>query len=192
MCQILVLHLSTYQTLSRNLGCMDEQQQSRRDDPTRPHALWLDAWRGVLFASARVLRVADPALIEDVGFPLVWMDVLAQLYDAPEHRLRMTELQDRSVFTRSGMTRLIDRMEAAGLVARRPVEGDRRGVLVELTPEGEQRHREAFDAHLPVIEREFGRRLTLAQQKAVADALSGFWHEPSPPESEADGRTGRS
>ena len=150
------------------------------DDPSRPEALWLDAWRGVLFASERVLRIADPALVEDVGFPLIWMDVLAQLHDAPEHQLRMAELQDRSLFTRSGMTRLIDRMEAAGLVARQPVAGDRRGVLVVLTPAGEQRHQEAFEAHLPVIEREFARRLTPAQQRAVADALAGFWHESGP------------
>jgi DNA-binding MarR family transcriptional regulator len=153
----------------------------RAHDPSHPEAPWLDAWRGVLFASARVLRVADPALIEDVGFPLIWFDVLSRLYDAPGGRLRMQELQDRSLFTRSGMTRLIDRMEAAGLVAREPVEGDRRGVLVVLTPEGRQRYQEAFAAHLPVIEREFARRLTPDQQRAVADALSGFWHQRSGP-----------
>jgi DNA-binding MarR family transcriptional regulator len=146
-------------------------------DPTRPAALWLDAWRGVLFASSRVLQVAEPDLIAQVGFPIVWLDVLAQLHDAPANSLRMQELQDHSLFTRSGMTRLVDRIEAAGLVRREPVEGDRRGVRVVLTPEGRQRHAEAFAAHLPVIEREFGRRLTPEQQRAIADALSAFWHE---------------
>lgn len=147
------------------------------EDPTRPDALWLDAWRGVLFASARVLRVAEQELIDAVGFPIVWLDVLAQLYDAPGNRLRMQELQARSLFTRSGMTRLIDRMEAEGLVAREPVEGDRRGVLVVLTAQGRQRHDEAFAAHLPVLEREFAKRLTGEQQRAIADALGPFWHE---------------
>jgi len=164
-------------------------EQGDRDDlfdQTRPDALWLDAWRGVLFASARVLRIADPALIDDVGFSLIWMDVLAQLYDAPGHRLRMAELQERSLFTRSGMTRLIDRMEAAGLVSREPVKGDRRGVLIVLTPDGEQRHRDAFEAHLPVIEREFGRRLTPEQHRAIADALAVFWHEARSPDPEVD------
>lgn len=137
----------------------------------------MDAWRGVLFASARVLQVADPDLTERAGFPLVWLDVLAQLYDAPDNRLRMQELQERSLFTRGGITRLVDRIEAAGLVQREPVAGDRRGVLVALTPEGRRRHQEAFAVHLPVIEREFGRRLTADQQRAVADALAVFWRE---------------
>jgi DNA-binding MarR family transcriptional regulator len=142
-----------------------------------PEALWLDAWRGVLYANARVLRVAEPDLVARVGFPLTWLDVLSQLYDAAGSGLRMQELQERSLFTRSGMTRLVDRIEAAGLVRREPVAGDRRGVLVALTPEGRRRRQEAFAAHLPVIEREFGRRLTADQQRAVAEALASFWHD---------------
>ena len=152
----------------------------RDADPSRPDAVWADAWRGVLFASSRVLRVADPELMADVGFPLTWLDVLAQLYDAPGNKLRMQEIQERSLFTRSGITRLVDRIEAAGLVRREPVAGDRRGVLVALTPEGIRSHDEAFAAHLPVIEREFGRRLTPEQQRAVADALAPFWHDRPP------------
>ena len=147
------------------------------EDPSRPAALWNDAWRGVLFASARVLRVADLDLIEREGFPMTWLDVLAQLYDAPGNGLRMQELEERSLFTRSGLTRLVDRIEAAGLVRREPVPGDRRGVRVVLTPEGRRRHDGAFVEHFRVIEREFGRRLTPDQQRAVADALAGFWHD---------------
>lgn len=146
-------------------------------DPTRPDTRWSNAWRGVLFASARVLRVAERDLIEREGFPLTWLDVLAQLYDAPENALRMQELEERSLFTRSGLTRLIDRIEAAGLVRREPVPGDRRGVRVVLTSEGRRRHDAAFVAHLRLIEREFGRRLTPAEQQAVADALAGFWRD---------------
>ena len=149
-------------------------------DPTRPATLWNDAWRGVLFASSRVLRVAEPDLIAQAGFPLTWLDVLAQLSDAPDNRLRMQELDERSLFTRSGMTRLVDRIEAAGLVRREPVPGDRRGVSVVLTPEGRRRHDAAFVEHFRVIEREFGSRLTAAQQEAVADALASFWDRADP------------
>ena len=150
------------------------------DDPTRPENSWADAWRGILFANARVLQVAEPDLIAKVGYPLTWLDVLAQLYDSPEHGLRIQEIQERSLFTRSGITRLIDRMEAAGYVRREPVKGDRRGVRVELTPEGLEAHERGFAAHLPVIEREFGRHLTPEQQRDVAEALAPFWHEPKP------------
>lgn len=149
----------------------------RDEDVSRPEVLWLDAWRGVLYASARVLQLAEPELISSVGFPLTWLDVLAQLYDAPDNKLRIQEIQERSLFTRSGITRLIDRIEAAGLVSREPVAGDRRGVLVALTAEGFRRHRAAFVAHLPVIEREFARRLTPEQQRTVADALASFWRD---------------
>jgi DNA-binding MarR family transcriptional regulator len=152
------------------------------DDPSRPDALWNDAWRGVLFASSRVLRAAELDLLERAGFPLTWLDILAQLYDAGDEGLRMQELQERSLFTRSGLTRLVDRMEEAGLVRREAVPGDRRGVRVVLTPEGRRRHMDAFADHLRVIEREFGGRLTFKQQQAVAEALAGFWKggEPGP------------
>jgi DNA-binding MarR family transcriptional regulator len=146
------------------------------EDPTRPETTWNDAWRGVLFAGAKVLRVAERDLVEREGFPMTWLDVLAQLYDAPGNGLRMQELEERSLFTRSGLTRLVDRIEAAGLVQREPVPGDRRGVRVVLTPEGRRRHDKAFVEHLRVIEREFGGRLTPAEQRAVAGALAGFWH----------------
>jgi DNA-binding MarR family transcriptional regulator len=147
------------------------------EDPTRPATRWNDAWRGVLFASAKVLRIAERDLVEREGFPMSWLDVLAQLYDAPGNGLRMQELEERSLFTRSGLTRLVDRIEAAGLVRREPVPGDRRGVRIVLTPEGRRRHDAAFVEHLRVIEREFGGRLTPAEQQAVADALAGFWHD---------------
>ena len=146
------------------------------EDTTRPATRWNDAWRGVLFASAKVLRIAERDLVEREGFPMSWLDVLAQLYDAPGNGLRMQELEERSLFTRSGLTRLVDRIEAAGLVRREPVPGDRRGVRIVLTPEGRRRHDAAFVEHLRVIEREFGGRLTPAEQQAVADALAGFWH----------------
>ena len=147
------------------------------DDPTRPATRWNDAWRGVLFANAKVLRVAERELIDREGFPMSWLDVLAQLYDAAGNGLRMQELEERSLFTRSGLTRLVDRIEAAGLVRREPVPGDRRGVRVVLTPEGRLRHDKAFVEHLRVVEREFGQRLTPDEQRAVADALASFWHD---------------
>lgn len=163
--------------IAKTGGSLYAPRMDTQQDEDRPATLWNDAWRGVLFASAKVLRVAELDLIDREGFPLTWLDVLAQLYDASDDGLRMQELEARSLFTRSGLTRLVDRIEAAGLVRRQPVPGDRRGVRVLLTPEGRRRHDQAFADHLRVIEREFGRRLTLQQQEAVADALAGFWHD---------------
>ena len=125
--------------------------------------------------------MAEPDLIAKAGFPLTWLDVLAQLYDAGEAGLRMQELEQRSLFTRSGLTRLVDRIEAAGLVRREAVPGDRRGVQVVLTGEGRRRHDEAFLAHNQLIEREFGGRLNDEQLRAVAEALATFWRGDEPP-----------
>jgi DNA-binding MarR family transcriptional regulator len=153
--------------------------QPNDDFPAADHA-WFDSWRGVLFASARTLRIADLEMIEHDGFPLSWFDVLSRLADAGPAGLRMQELEGLALFTRGGLTRLVDRIEAAGLVQREPVPGDRRGVRVVLTADGRQRHYAAFARHREVIERAFGQRLTPAQHRAIADALWPWWHDVDP------------
>ena len=147
------------------------------DDLPATDETWFDSWRGVLFASARILRISDLDMLEHDGFPLTWFDVLSRLADAGAVGLRMQELEQLALFTRSGLTRLVDRIEAAGLVRREPVPGDRRGVRVVLTNDGRQRYKAAIARHRAVIEREFGRRLTPAQHRAVAAALWDWWHD---------------
>lgn len=138
---------------------------------------WWDAWRGILFASTKVLKVVERDLKEHSGLSLVFLDVLSRLYDAPERSLRMQELQERSLFTYSGMTRLVDRIERAGLVRRERVPGDRRGVSVVLTPEGAVAYEQAIERHMRDVEQEFAGRLTAEQHQAIADALAQFWHD---------------
>lgn len=147
------------------------------DDLRSAGPTWFDSWRGVLFAGARVLRIADLDMLEHDGFPLTWFDVLGRLVDAPSDGLRMQELEERALFTRGGLTRLVDRMEGDGLVRREPVPGDRRGVRVVLTADGRQRYAAAFVRHREVIGRAFGQRLTPDQHRAIADALWPWWHE---------------
>ena len=138
---------------------------------------WWDAWRGVIFTHARVFSVVEAPLRERTGLSLVFLDVLGRLYDAPERRLRIQELQERSLFTKSGMTRLVDRMVEAGLVRREPVPGDRRGVYVVVSDEGAETYARGIEGHQEDIEREFASKLTPEQQRAVADALRSFWHD---------------
>jgi DNA-binding MarR family transcriptional regulator len=157
-----------------------------RDETHAADDTWFDSWRGVLFASHRVLRIADRDMLEHEGFPLTWFDVLSRLADAGPAGLRMQELEEVALFTRGGLTRLIDRIEAAGLVRREPVPGDRRGVRVVLTSDGAQRYTAALRRHGEVIAREFGRRLTPPQHRAVADALWAWWHDAAPDEAGRD------
>lgn len=147
------------------------------DEAAAGGPLWFDAWRGILFANAKVLRAVERKLEEHSGISLAFLDVLNQLNDEPGGRLRMQDLQERSLFTHSGMTRLVDRIEAAGLVRRESVPGDRRGVSVVMTEEGKQLLHTAFARHTADLEQAFASRLSPAQHKAVAEALAQFWRE---------------
>ena len=138
---------------------------------------WWDAWRGIIFTNAQVFHAVERDLQEHSGVSLAFLDVLGRLYDAPDQRLRMQELQERSLFTRSGMTRLVDRIEKAGFVRRDRVPRDRRGVFVVLTAEGARAYEGAIAKHRGDLEREFASRLSPAQHRAVADALAQFWRE---------------
>ncbi|HVH23324.1 MAG TPA: MarR family transcriptional regulator [Pseudonocardia sp.] len=131
----------------------------------------LAAWRGFLRAHAFLSRVLEAELLADQQLSLASYDVLVQLAEAPERRLRMTELAAAVLLSRSGVTRLVDRLEKAGLVARCPVAGDGRGVAAELTPEGLNRLRNAAPTHLTGVIRHFVDRLT-ADDLAAMERIS--------------------
>jgi DNA-binding MarR family transcriptional regulator len=86
--------------------------------------------------------------LADAGMPLGWYDVLLQLVEAPEHRLRMADLADRVLLSRSGLTRLIDRLQAEGFVRREPSPDDARGTYTVLTQDGLNALRHAAPVHL--------------------------------------------
>ncbi len=101
--------------------------------PTPDHVA---AWRAFLTAHAAVGRAIDAELTRNGLPPLEWYDVLWALREAPERRLRMNELSQRVLLSRTGLTRLVDRVEAAGYVRRERAPEDRRGTYVALTSEG--------------------------------------------------------
>jgi DNA-binding MarR family transcriptional regulator len=129
------------------------------------------AWRAFLDAQAAVLRLLETELIEKEDMTLAEFDVLIQLRMSPERRLRMTELSERVRLSRSGLTRLVDRLARAGLVKRGRCAGDRRGTFAILTPAGTARLRRAGPVHLAGIREHFGKRLSADQLTAVAEAL---------------------
>jgi DNA-binding MarR family transcriptional regulator len=124
---------------------------------TTPHpgaSDWrIGVWRSFLRAHASVVRELERELAADAKMPLVWYDVLLQLAEAPERRLRMAELADRVLLSRSGLTRLIDRLQAEGLVAREPSPDDARGTYSVLTTAGLERLRDAAPTHLAGVQR---------------------------------------
>lgn len=96
----------------------------------------LRAWRAFLRAHSTMLRRISQDLVEADLPPLSWYDVLAVLRDAPETRLRQVDVAEQLLLSTSGLSRLLDRIEAAGLVRRVTCPGDRRSLHLELTDEG--------------------------------------------------------
>jgi DNA-binding MarR family transcriptional regulator len=145
---------------------------ARRAVPTRAQ---LVSWRAFLRAHATVTRALETELVEAEQLTLAAYDVLVQLVEAPGHRLRMTELADAVLLSRSGVTRLVDRLEKAGLVARCPVAGDGRGVAAELTEAGLNRLRVASRTHLTGVLRHFVEPLgdDLAELERITRRLTG-------------------
>src|SRR5437899_171102 len=93
----------------------------------------LAVWRSFLTAHAVVIRRIEHELAATGTIPLTWYDVLIELYEAPDNRMRLHELADAVVLSRSGLTRLLDRLERAGLIEREIAEADRRGAYAVLT-----------------------------------------------------------
>lgn len=129
----------------------------------------LTAWRSFLQAHAVLVRRLEADLLAEHRLPLASYDVLVQLVEAPERRLRMTELAQRVLISRSGLTRLVDRLEREGLVRREACDDDARGLFAVLTEEGFSRLRRAAPTHLRGVASYAMDRLDDAQVQAMAE-----------------------
>lgn len=128
----------------------------------------MHAWRAFLEAHAALSRVLSDELQDAHELPLPWYDVLLQLSEAPGGSLRMQQLADSVLLSKSGLTRLFDRMEEAGFVRRKPCDDDRRGTLAIMTPSGRAALKRAAPVHLTGIERHFARHLSDREADALA------------------------
>jgi DNA-binding MarR family transcriptional regulator len=130
----------------------------------------LRAWR-LYFESALALHdVLDAELERDAGIPLRWYDVLVHLDETPGG-LRMNELAERILYSKSGFTRVVDRMEEASLVRRVRPENDRRSIFVVLSDEGRTTLEQARLHHRHAIEQHFSRHLADTDIKALTRAF---------------------
>ena len=131
----------------------------------------MDAWRSFLRAHARITRRLDEELQAAHGLSLAEYDALLQISHAPGRRIRMNLLAERVILSRSGITRLVDRLEAAGAVERVACVTDARGQEAALTPLGLQRLRDAAGTHLDGVRRYFLDRLDEPELTALENAL---------------------
>lgn len=136
-----------------------------------PHDPRLSAWRAFLLAHARVMRALERELQDEQDLALTDYDVLVQLATAEDRRLRMSDLADRLLLSRSGATRLVDRLVANGLVERVTCESDRRGQWAMLTDDGVARLRDATPTHLRGVAEHFVDRLDPGQLRELEGML---------------------
>ena len=121
----------------------------------------------MLEVHAQVTQALDAEMRAAHGISVSAYEVLMFLGDAPGHRLRMAEIADRVLLSRSGLTRLVDRLVALGHVTRCAVEDDGRGAFAELTDAGLAKLQAARETHLDGVRRLFVDRLSAAEQIAL-------------------------
>jgi DNA-binding MarR family transcriptional regulator len=131
----------------------------------------LGSWRAFLQAHARLTRRLDDELRAAHGMSLGEYDALVQLASAPGRRLRMSVLADRVLLSRSGITRLVDRLVADGMVERSTCATDARGAEASLTRAGLDRLRSASTTHLDGVRRYFLEAVDADDQRALERGL---------------------
>lgn len=135
------------------------------------HDASLAAWSTFLRAHARVRRELEHELEAEQDLSLADYDLLHELAVADGHRLRMSELAERLALSRSGATRLVDRLETAGLVARHTCATDRRGYWAVATEAGMGRLRAATPTHLRGVCAYFTDRIPPAELEQLRRTL---------------------
>jgi DNA-binding MarR family transcriptional regulator len=137
------------------------------------------AWASIVRTHARLIPVLDREMQRTTGLPLAWYDVLLELATAGG-RLRMSELGERVVLSRTRVSRIVDELERAGLVAREPNPEDGRSSYAALTAEGKRRYRESGRVYRAGIQRELGERVDPRALRTIAQTLEGLLEDSQP------------
>ena len=127
----------------------------------------------MLRAHSELTQALDAELTRGHDLPLSSYEVLLFLNDSDGGRMRMSELADSVLLSRSGLTRLVDRLEQEGLLKRTRCESDARGFFAEITPKGRRRFAAARESHLEGVRRLFLDRFSRAELRT----LGGLWRK---------------
>ena len=136
----------------------------------------LGAWRGLLRVHSALVKALDAELIATHGLPLTSYEVLINLQAAPGRRRRMAELADGVLLSRSGTTRLVDRLERDGLLERDTCDSDGRGCFAVLTDRGDEVLSKARATHLEGVRERFLRHF----EPAELEQMAVWWNRAMP------------
>src|SRR6476620_12702326 len=131
-----------------------------------------DTWGALLKVHAALVPRLDRELQEAHGLPLTWYDVLLELNSAPERRLTMGQLGSVAAVSRTRVSRVVDELVRAGLVAREPNPDDGRSAYAALTPAGRTALRKAAPTYVAAVRREFADHLSAREAEVLAGALA--------------------
>jgi DNA-binding MarR family transcriptional regulator len=134
------------------------------------------AWRGLLRAYTSLAKRLDAQLEQRHGLPLTSYEVLQRLQDAEDGRMRMCDLAEQAQLSRSGLTRMVDRLERDGLLERCSCVHDARGAYACLTESGRERLQAARTTHLSVVREQFLSRFSESELVALVD----LWERIAP------------
>ncbi|QOQ39316.1 MarR family winged helix-turn-helix transcriptional regulator [Trueperella pecoris] len=114
-----------------------------------------EAWRSFLTGQATILDKVNQDMANDSGLTLNEYEVLVRLSESEDRKLRMSNLAENLVHSRSRLTHTVKRLEQAGFVRREPCPHDRRGIICQLTNEGYAKLEEAAPKHVDSVRRHF-------------------------------------
>ena len=139
----------------------------------------LRAWRLYFESAMALVDVLGGEMESDAGIPMRWYDVLIHLEETPDG-LRMKDLAERILYSKSGFTNVVDRMEKEGFVKRVRPENDRRSILVVLTDTGREKMLEARSGHRKALDEHFSRHLSDSDVKALTRAFEKLTEHARP------------
>lgn len=149
------------------------KQRSQGKDPGRARDLTPRdrAWRSIMETHAAIVPKLDNDLQEKSGIDIHTYDALLHVFEAGEQGIRMADLASAVVISKSGITSLVDRLEASAHVRRNPDPDDRRATRITLTASGEVTFRAAAQVHLAGIEEHFASLISDEEARSIAETL---------------------
>ena len=137
----------------------------------------VEAWAHFLRSYKVLLERIEEELVSEKLPPLEWYDVLLELRLAPDRQLRLSELADSVLLSRSNLTRLCDRMEKKGLIKRRQCSDDGRGLYAVLTPQGAELQKRMWPVYASAIAKHFGNKLSVADAQRLTEMMRALRQE---------------
>ncbi len=130
------------------------------------------AWLRMLEAHTRLVELMESDLQRDCGVPLVWYDIMIKIWVAPGRHIRMAELAQQALLSRSWLTRRVAQLEQAGLVTRAGADDDGRGVSVEMTATGLETFARMERSHAKSIAKHFSAHVSHDEARVMAEAFA--------------------